>query len=567
MASVLERLLPQVGDTLRGQYVLKGTLGQGGFAIVFRANNLNLNEDVAIKVLLPHVMSNASLAPRFQREVALAKGLRHPNTIRILDYGETDNGLPYYVMEYVRGATLNSVLHRKGPISPERARHVSVQILKSLAEAHSQGIVHRDLKPENALICEIFGETDFVKVLDFGIAKALGNDDMSTMTQTDVLMGTPNYMSPEQSLGSKNVDARSDIYTMGLILAECLTGRPVVGGDTILRILATHAGPDPLSLEPPAADGPLNPIIAKACAKKPDDRYPSATAMIDALESLGPLSDEAAKPRRWATTLDSGARPSAHSHLDVSLPWITPLSIGIAPSIETPTEPDVLESASDQAGAPVEAPPPRGALRAAAMLLGFGLIAGGVVAGLTLGADDAGDAGETAPVANAAEAISPAAVAGTPGIAEPEPLPEPAPEPPVEPSSPTDAPDPLALANDLASFAVAHERVGHAVPAQHAISVGGTAGALVFNGDELLGQVPFELNVPLVDAAVSLRAERRGYRDTTFEVSFAESEVEATLRRAGQRRTNRPPTNDGPAAEPEAAPNPFGGAPIHRTTE
>jgi len=176
MANVMENLLPKSGEKLGGRYILGEKLGRGGFAVVFRATHTGIDEDVAVKVLLPHILSNAELAPRFEREVLLAKGLRHPNTIRILDFDETDKGLPFYVMEYIRGDGLDKIIEREKGLSPMRTRHVTVQLLKSLAEAHDAGIVHRDLKPENLLLCDIFGESDFVKVLDFGIAKALGGE-------------------------------------------------------------------------------------------------------------------------------------------------------------------------------------------------------------------------------------------------------------------------------------------------------------------------------------------------------------------------------------------------------
>ena len=290
--TLLERLLPAIGDVINNRYELREEIGRGGFGVVFRGTQRGLNEDVAIKILLPHVLEHEDVAQRFEREVIVAKGLRHPNTIRILDCDKTEKGLPYYVMEMVTGTPLDDLISEEAPLSPLRTRRIGVQILKSLAEAHSKGVIHRDLKPPNMIITEIFGEDDFVKVLDFGIAKALTGETALHMTSTGMVLGTPAYMSPEQALGKKDMDGRSDLYAVGLILAECLSSKPVVQGETPYMVVAQHATSVPLPFIPALQETPLWPIIQRATQKDRDLRFRDAGEMGQALEALGPLSED-----------------------------------------------------------------------------------------------------------------------------------------------------------------------------------------------------------------------------------------------------------------------------------
>ncbi len=207
------------GDLLQDRYRLDAEIGQGAFGVVFRAKQIELDEDVAIKILKPSVFKQPRLLKRFEREVFVAKKLRHPNTIRVIDTSSTEDGLPYYVMEFISGRPLDELVDAEYGLTIKRAHHIITQVLKGLHEAHSQGVVHRDLKPENILICDIVGEKDFVKILDFGIAKAIGAS-FEKITQTEVIMGTPNYMSPEQALGESNIDARFPHRLSGLIMND-----------------------------------------------------------------------------------------------------------------------------------------------------------------------------------------------------------------------------------------------------------------------------------------------------------------------------------------------------------
>ncbi|MCA9565442.1 MAG: serine/threonine protein kinase, partial [Myxococcales bacterium] len=282
---VLQKLIPKVGDTI-GRYHLREQVGKGGFGVVFRATQAGLDEDVAVKVLRPHVVAKPEICQRFEREVRVAKGLRHPNSTRVLDAGQTEAGLPFYVMEYLECRSLAQVLRAEGAFTAERTRRIALQVLKSLGEAHSRGVIHRDLKPSNIMLCDIYGEDDFVKVLDFGIAKALVlSDEDDSETQTGQVLGTPRYMSPEQARGQA-IDPRSDLYSVGLLLAECVGGVPLVQGESSVEIMFQHTSPAPLILPPVVTKNPLAEVIRKAIRKQVDSRYLNADEMRAALVQL-----------------------------------------------------------------------------------------------------------------------------------------------------------------------------------------------------------------------------------------------------------------------------------------
>jgi len=288
--SLFQDLLPKSGSTLAGRYRIVDTIDSGAFGIVYRARQINLEQDVALKVLLPHVLGDIDVIERFEREVQLAKELKHPNTIRILDCAQTDRGLPYYVMELIDGRSLATLLHEEGRMSPERVRHIATQVLKSLGEAHEQSVVHRDLKPDNIMMTALHAEPDFVKVLDFGIAKSLAARD-SSRTDTGVVMGTPSYMAPEQVHGDRATDGRADLYALGLIMAECLSGTVVIRGDDPISTMMTQSSDEPVKLPQAVSHCGLRAVIERAVEKRADARFESAGAMRAALAALGELRD------------------------------------------------------------------------------------------------------------------------------------------------------------------------------------------------------------------------------------------------------------------------------------
>ncbi len=276
---------PLIGRTIEGRYKIDGRIGQGGMGAVYSATQAVVGRKVAVKVLKPDVAEDVNSVKRFMQEARTASSLSHPNTITIHDFGQTDEGLLYLVMEFVAGETLDALVKRTGGMAPARAVHIIRQILNALQEAHGAGIVHRDLKPENVLISPQAGNPDFLKVLDFGLAKLTG-DAGGGLTRTGQVFGTPAYMSPEQARGEP-ADARADLYAVGCILYELLAGHRPFNPEQPLALLVMHLQDDPppfASLDPPVeVPEALSDVVMCAMEKMRDARFDSATAMLDAL--------------------------------------------------------------------------------------------------------------------------------------------------------------------------------------------------------------------------------------------------------------------------------------------
>jgi len=269
-----------------GRYKLERRLGYGGMAQVWAAHDSALKHRVALKTVSGHRPGSLALA-RLEREVRALAELTHPNTVRIFDYGVTDDGLWYYAMEFLQGENLRDLVAREGPLPPARLVHLARQILRALGEAHAKGIVHRDIKPENVFVAQLGGESDVAKLLDFGIAKAMYGD--VKLTSTGWITGTPAYMPPEVIQG-RDADVRSDIYCLGITLYFAASAKLPFSDTTHMGLLAAHLNsqPTPLSLacETPVPP-PLEQIVQRCMAKNPDDRYPSTQALLDALSAIG----------------------------------------------------------------------------------------------------------------------------------------------------------------------------------------------------------------------------------------------------------------------------------------
>jgi eukaryotic-like serine/threonine-protein kinase len=263
---------------LGGRYELDGVIGRGGMAEVYRARDLRLDRVVAIKTLRSDLARDPTFQARFRREAQSAASLNHPSVIAVYDTGEDmldNNPVPYIVMEYVEGRTLRDVLQEEQRLPAERALSLTDGILRALDYSHRGGIVHRDIKPANVMLTT----NNEVKVMDFGIARALA-DSAATMTATAQVIGTAQYLSPEQARGER-VDARSDIYSTGCVLYELLTGRPPFQGDSPVAIAYQHVreeAPQPSQLDPSIPQY-ANAIVMKALAKDPNYRYQSASEM------------------------------------------------------------------------------------------------------------------------------------------------------------------------------------------------------------------------------------------------------------------------------------------------
>ena len=283
--------LPKIGDVLDGTYRIESELGRGGFGAVYLARQMSMDREVALKILVAHAMKVDEMIRRFRREVMAIRNLGHPNTIRVYDFRDRSDGMLYYVMEHIKGPTLKEVI-KEGAMPPARVHRILRQVLKSLAEAHDFGIVHRDLKPANIMLAQMHGETDFVKVLDFGIAKIMDGDDdeeRDQITSAGVLVGTLNYMSPEQIAGGQ-ITGASDLYALALIGIEMLSGKSVFEGTGRWEILHKQISDEPVEIPQIVLDSPLGPVFRKALQKRPQQRYPRAEEMLAALDAIGPLS-------------------------------------------------------------------------------------------------------------------------------------------------------------------------------------------------------------------------------------------------------------------------------------
>ena len=274
-----------VGRTLNNRYQVERKIGEGGFGAVFEGTQLATGRSVALKILHPHSVADATVVARFRREAEACSQLRNPHTVTIYDFDQTEDGTLYLAMELVRGESLQEIQHRDGVIEPTRALCILDQVAEALGEAHDKGIVHRDMKPENIMV-ERRGESDFVKVLDFGIAKILsgdGNKAIPALTAIGQTVGTLEFMSPEQLRG-KALDGRSDIYALGMVAYEMLTGQlPFKGAKSTTEVIQFHlqeAPPAPSSLRPdltiPAA---VDEVVLKMVAKARDSRHENATAL------------------------------------------------------------------------------------------------------------------------------------------------------------------------------------------------------------------------------------------------------------------------------------------------
>ncbi|MFN8149495.1 MAG: serine/threonine-protein kinase, partial [Solirubrobacterales bacterium] len=263
-----------VGHVLDSKYTLISKLGEGGMGSVYLAEQATMGREVAIKVLRREFSQNRQAIKRFLREARAASKLAHPNTITVYDFGQSNDGLLYLVMERLSGRPLADILDSDGALSVELSIHIVSQICDSLAEAHRQGITHRDLKPENIFIEQKVGNQFFVKVLDFGIAKMAGDEATTQATATGMICGTPSYMSPEQAMG-KEIDGRSDIYALGVLTYEMLTNEKPFEGDTPMEVMLKHINePSPNVYQRTQIQIPqgIQDVLDKMLAKKPEQR-------------------------------------------------------------------------------------------------------------------------------------------------------------------------------------------------------------------------------------------------------------------------------------------------------
>jgi serine/threonine protein kinase len=276
-----------IGTTLPAGYHILELIGVGGMGRVYRAEQSVLGRTVAVKIIHPHLLADENSAARFLTEARAASQMNHPNSISVFDFGRTDDGQPYLVMELLRGRDLGVVEQEDGQLGLGRIVEILQQVLAALGEAHELGIVHRDLKPENIILQPQRRGGDLVKVLDFGLAKLRADAPGSSVTSPGIVCGTPDYMAPEQGRGD-TIDGRSDLYAVGVILFQLLTGRLPFEGESPTQVVMMHLSvpaPDPRQSAPRRGiPAKFAEVVKRALAKAPDDRYPDAAAFSDALE-------------------------------------------------------------------------------------------------------------------------------------------------------------------------------------------------------------------------------------------------------------------------------------------
>ena len=372
-----------IGQVFAGRYRIEKLIGKGGMGRVFRAVHVTMNKVVALKIIPAEMAADPENVQRFEREAEAASKLQHPHTIHMFDFGTSDRGELYLAMEFLSGRTLARCIEEDGPFSPARACRVFRQLLESLEEAHDNGIIHRDLKPENIFLTNVHRSEDFVKVLDFGIAKFRRSDQIKqTLTRTGFVCGTPQYLAPEQGLGVP-VSPATDLYSAGVVLFEMLTGAPPFVGDDPVSLVLKHIHEAPPAL--PAAvranlPDELADLLRRLLHKDPARRPSSATEVMAHLDKFEELSEEAASRPAGADEADAEGEPTLVQRLtpagddDTDAPNSSPT----LPA--TPLSSLALRPTWSASAASVVLPPRRGK-RVAAMLGLLGLVVVAVVLG------------------------------------------------------------------------------------------------------------------------------------------------------------------------------------------
>jgi predicted Ser/Thr protein kinase len=496
---------PYVGSTIADRYKVLRKLGEGGMGVVYLAEHVFIEKKVALKVLSEDFARKADLVARFMQEAKAASKIGHENIVDITDFGETASGSVFFAMEFLDGADLAAHIREGGAMSFDRARSILNQICRALGAAHSKGIIHRDMKPENVYLVTREGKADFVKILDFGIAKMSALDEGgSRLTRTGMIFGTPEYMSPEQAKGDKP-DHRVDIYAAGCILYEMLTGDVPFHAETFMGVLTKHMfeAPEPPSVRNPAAHVPpdVEAVVLKALAKDRDQRYQTMKELAVALEGCagGDIN------QAW------GNEPSGvHGMREPSQTFRVGggTAAGAAARRTTPA-PDAPKKKS-------------------------GLVVGGALAVLLLGGGAAAVVLTRKP--------------------EPKPIVTAPVEPPKPIVAPVEPPKPVEPARPSKYTMTINTQ---------------PSGAEVFNGPERLGTTPCKVELAASEQPVSLTMKKHGFKDQSFKVvADKDHDFLVDLAAVGKAHTTKPtvkstapvvqPTAPAPKPAEPAAPKPAG---------
>jgi serine/threonine protein kinase len=322
--------------TVVDKYTIVRMLGRGGMGAVYEGRHAMLARRVAIKFLLPEFAANRDILRRFENEAKAAGGLEHPNVAAVTDFGRASDGSPYLVMDFLEGEDCAKLLRRSGTLSVARAANIVIQACRGLAVAHKATIVHRDLKPENLFVMDAGDGSDLVKVLDFGIAK-LRSADASVITGTGATFGTAYYMSPEQARGAGEVDPRTDVWSMGVVLYEFLSGRKPFAGELFLQVIHQILAFDPPALSTLRPDLPPAVVAAveRAMTKDLAARIPSVTALAEALAPFSDIRSTGESPRSAQSFASTLATPATNAR---GLSVGARTGLPVAPQVDAPLD-------------------------------------------------------------------------------------------------------------------------------------------------------------------------------------------------------------------------------------
>ena len=307
-----------IGTTLAGKYRIDARLNEGGMGTVYRGTHVLMDKTVAIKVLRPSLAADEKIVARFSREARAASRISHPNALSVTDFGEDESGHVFLVMEFLSGRTLKQLIRDEGPLPLPRVVDITRQVVEALNAAHSQGVVHRDLKSDNIMLLDTM-TGDHAKVLDFGIAKINEPDGVASdpgLTAPNLVIGTPQYMSPEQCSQEAEIDARSDIYSLGVILYEMLVGHVPFSGESPTMVMMKHLQEPVPSVLDERSDLPpqVGRVVARAMAKVRDNRYQNVAELIEDLVIASGMSI-----RRSASPIAAASAPSSDEPDEVTM--------------------------------------------------------------------------------------------------------------------------------------------------------------------------------------------------------------------------------------------------------
>ena len=334
-----------LGQILAGKYRIEARLSAGGMGTVYRGTHVLMDKTVAVKVLNPALAADQKIVARFSREARAASKISHPHALSVTDFGEAENGVVFLVMEYLDGQTLKQIIRREGPMPLPRAVEILRQVGGALDEAHSEGVVHRDLKSDNIMLLSSSG-TDYAKVLDFGIAKIKepeGTYDPG-LTAPDLVIGTPQYMSPEQCSQSPDIDARSDIYSLGVILYEMLVGHVPFTGGSPTAIMLKHLQHQAPSVLNERGDVPeaIGRVVARALEKRPEDRYQTVGELVEDFTIAAGMEPAGVSSSANYQRVEPVAAPQLTDETDEETMVRRRLTRPLPPPISTPDAPQLV---------------------------------------------------------------------------------------------------------------------------------------------------------------------------------------------------------------------------------